>query len=72
MTRLTPTFARLNQDNRAGFVAYVMAGDPDAGTTLETLRGLADAGADVIELGRALYRSHGGWPDDPARRNPGA
>jgi tryptophan synthase alpha chain len=51
MTRLTPTFARLAQDNRAGFVAYVMAGDPDAETTLETLKGLADKGADVIELG---------------------
>lgn len=51
MTRLTPTFARLKAENRAGFVAYVMAGDPDADTTLTTLKGLADAGADVIELG---------------------
>lgn len=51
MTRLTPTFARLKAANTAGFVAYVMAGDPDPGTTLTTMRGLADAGADVIELG---------------------
>jgi tryptophan synthase alpha chain len=51
MTRLTPTFTRLASDNRAGFIAYVMAGDPDAETTLSTLRGLADKGADVIELG---------------------
>ncbi len=51
MTRLTPTFDRLKSEGQAGFVAYVMAGDPDAGTTLETLKGLADAGADVIELG---------------------
>lgn len=51
MTRLTPTFDRLNSEGQAGFVAYVMAGDPDAGTTLDALKGLADAGADVIELG---------------------
>ncbi|MFP4519216.1 MAG: tryptophan synthase subunit alpha [Oceanicaulis sp.] len=51
MTRLSPTFARLAQENTAGFVAYVMAGDPDADTTLAMMRGLADKGADVIELG---------------------
>ncbi|XBQ17308.1 MAG: tryptophan synthase subunit alpha [Oceanicaulis sp.] len=51
MTRLSPTFARLAQENTAGFVAYVMAGDPDADTTLEMMTGLAEAGADVIELG---------------------
>jgi len=51
MTRLSPTFAALKSDNRAGFVAYVMAGDPDADTTLTLMRGLADKGADVIELG---------------------
>jgi tryptophan synthase alpha chain len=51
MTRLTPTFDRLAQSNTAGFVAYVMAGDPDADTTLSMMRGLADNGADVIELG---------------------
>ena len=51
MTRLAPTFERLSAANTAGFIAYVMAGDPDAGTTLDMLKGLADHGADVIELG---------------------
>jgi tryptophan synthase alpha chain len=51
MTRLTPTFDRLAKADTAGFVAYVMAGDPDADTTLAMMRGLADNGADVIELG---------------------
>ena len=51
MTRLTSTFARLAHKNIAGFVAYVMAGDPDADTTLKMMRGLADNGADIIELG---------------------
>lgn len=51
MIRLTPTFDRLKSQGQAGFVAYVMAGDPDAGTTLHVMHGLAEAGADVIELG---------------------
>ena len=48
MTRLSATFAKLAQDNRAGFVAYVMAGDGDTAQLLDRLPG---AGADVIELG---------------------
>ena len=48
MTRLADTFARLD---RPAFVTYVMAGDPDYDTSLAVLRGLPDAGADVIELG---------------------
>lgn len=51
MTRLTPTFDRLKKDGKAGFIAYVMAGDPDGETTLSMMHGLAEAGADVIELG---------------------
>ncbi|TRO97112.1 tryptophan synthase subunit alpha [Glycocaulis profundi] len=51
MTRISDTFARLKDQGQAGFVAYVMAGDPDADTTLEMMHGLAEAGADVIELG---------------------
>ncbi|KLU63226.1 tryptophan synthase alpha chain [Peptococcaceae bacterium CEB3] len=32
-------------------IAYVMAGDPDYETSLRRLRGLADAGVDILELG---------------------
>jgi tryptophan synthase alpha chain len=49
--RLNRRFAELKREGRAGFVAYVMAGDPDAETTLKVLQGLPQAGADVIELG---------------------
>lgn len=49
--RLTKRFARLAEQGRPGFVAYVMAGDPDAGATARVLEGLPAAGADVIELG---------------------
>lgn len=49
--RIDRRFAALKAEGRAAFVAYVMAGDPDAETALEILRGLPAAGADLIELG---------------------
>ena len=49
--RIDRRFAALKADNRAGFVTYIMAGDPDAATTLSVLKGLPGAGADLIELG---------------------
>ena len=49
--RIDTTFQRLREKNEAAFVAYVCAGDPDMETSLHIIRALADAGADVIELG---------------------
>ncbi len=49
--RIGATFARLRAAGRAGFVPFIMAGDPDLETTLELLRAAAHAGADLIELG---------------------
>ena len=49
--RIDRRFAALKAEGRAAFVAYVMAGDPDAATALEIVRGLPAAGADIIELG---------------------
>lgn len=49
--RIDARFAALKAQGRAGFVAYVMAGDPDAKTALAILRGLPSAGADLIEVG---------------------
>jgi tryptophan synthase alpha chain len=51
MTRIDDTFGRLRAEGRRGFVAFVMAGDPDAETAFEILRGLPGAGVDVIEIG---------------------
>ena len=51
VSRLDACFAALKAKNRAAFVAYVMAGDPDAATALEIVKGLPAAGADIIELG---------------------
>ena len=51
MGRIADRFAKLREENRKAFVAYVMAGDPDEETSLELVRGLPAAGVDVIELG---------------------
>ncbi|MBF0391572.1 MAG: tryptophan synthase subunit alpha, partial [Alphaproteobacteria bacterium] len=49
--RLSARFAKLKAEGRAGLVTFVTAGDPDAATSFEILRGLPAAGADIIELG---------------------
>ena len=49
--RLDARFAALGREGRSGFVAYVMAGDPDPATASAILAGLPGAGADIIELG---------------------
>jgi tryptophan synthase alpha chain len=49
--RITATFERLRAAGRAGFVPFIMAGDPDLDVTRELLRAAADAGADLIEVG---------------------
>nr|WP_024306206.1 tryptophan synthase subunit alpha [Pseudomonas sp. P818] len=51
MSRLQSRFAELKAENRAALVTFITAGDPDYATSLSILKGLPDAGADVIELG---------------------
>ncbi len=51
MSRLQETFARARAENRAAFVAYVCAGDPDFATSVEVCRALLANGVDVLELG---------------------
>jgi tryptophan synthase alpha chain len=51
MSRLAETFARARQQNRAAFVAYLCAGDPDFDTSLAACRALLLSGVDVLELG---------------------
>ncbi len=49
--RIDSTFAGLRAKNQKAFVAYVAAGDPNFENSLEILKSLADAGADILELG---------------------
>jgi tryptophan synthase alpha chain len=50
-TRIEQRFAALRREGRAALVTFVTAGDPDRATSLEILRALPAAGADIIELG---------------------
>ena len=50
-TRIDKRFATLRKDGRPALVTFITAGDPDLETSLEILKGLPAAGADVIELG---------------------
>jgi tryptophan synthase alpha chain len=48
---LEAIFERAHNAQRAAFIPYVMAGDPDEKTTLGVLDALTRAGVDAIELG---------------------
>lgn len=50
-SRIEKRFADLKAEGRGALVAFVTAGDPDYNTSLEIVKGLPGAGADVIELG---------------------
>jgi tryptophan synthase alpha chain len=50
-TRIDTRFAELAKGGRSAFVTYVMAGDPDPATSLDIVKALPKAGADIIELG---------------------
>jgi tryptophan synthase alpha chain len=51
MSRLDQTFARTRAQNRAAFIAYLCAGDPDFDTSLAACRVLLASGVDILELG---------------------
>ena len=50
-TRIARRFTQLKEAGRSGLVTFVTAGDPDPETSLEIVRQLPAAGADIIELG---------------------
>ena len=49
--RLADRFASLRAEGRQALVCYATAGHPDTERSLALLQGLADVGADVIEIG---------------------
>jgi tryptophan synthase alpha chain len=51
VSRLDRAFERARAENRAALIVFVTAGDPDLRTTAELVPALAEAGADVVELG---------------------
>lgn len=50
-SRIDKRFAALSEEGRPAFVTFVMGGDPDFETSLNILKNLPSAGADVIEIG---------------------
>lgn len=50
-TRISKRFAQLREAGELGLVAYITAGDPTLEATHNFVLALAEAGADVIELG---------------------
>lgn len=48
---LSARFADCRRNGRSALVAYLTAGHPDIESSIEILRAVADAGADVIEVG---------------------
>lgn len=49
--RIDHLFAGLREKKRKALVAYLVAGDPDLATTAKLVPALAEAGADLVELG---------------------
>jgi tryptophan synthase alpha chain len=51
MSRISIRFAQLKREGRGALIPFVEAWDPDAATSMELLRGMPEAGADLIEIG---------------------
>src|SRR3989442_4438370 len=51
LTRISRRFAELRANGELGIIAYITAGDPSLDATHRFVLALAEAGADVIELG---------------------
>jgi tryptophan synthase alpha chain len=50
-TRITQRWQQLRKENAKALIPFIMAGDPDIPRSIEVVLALAEAGADIIELG---------------------
>ena len=51
MNRIEETFLELKKENKKALITFVTAGDPNLEQTAEYILGMAEAGADIIEIG---------------------
>ena len=51
MSRIATRFEELRKAKRKALIPYITAGDPHPSLTVPLMRGLVEAGADIIELG---------------------
>jgi tryptophan synthase alpha chain len=54
VSRIAARFAALRAENRGALMPFLEAWDPDPATSMEILRGMPGAGADLIEIGCAF------------------
>ncbi len=51
MNRIDKSFENTKSLGEIALVCFITAGDPDLATTVDVVKTLAEAGADVVELG---------------------
>ncbi len=51
INRIKQKFVELKKKQKKAFIAYITAGDPNLGTTVELVRAFDQAGVDIVELG---------------------
>jgi tryptophan synthase alpha chain len=51
MSRIEKRFAKVQAEDRAALVTFIMAGDPDPAVSLAIFRSLPKSGADIVEIG---------------------
>ncbi len=51
MNRIDAAFVRARQEDRAALIVFITGGDPDLATTAALIPELAEAGADLVEIG---------------------
>ena len=51
MSRIQARFETLRKAKRKALIPYITAGDPTPALTVPLMRGLVEAGADILELG---------------------
>ena len=51
MSRIAARFAALRAEGRGALIPFLEAWDPDGATSMQILRGMPEAGADLIEIG---------------------
>ena len=67
MSKIQATFERLQAQGRKALIPFITAGDPDPALTVPLMHTLVEAGADIIELGRTVFRSNGRRADHTTR-----
>ena len=61
MNKIDQKFIDLKKQQQTALIPFISVGDPNIKTTIDIVRTLEEAGADIIELGRRAFN-----PNTPA------